>query len=82
MREGDQTDYVLEYTQAPKILGIRVTELAESGSDLFGSYIILLKLLDEFFEGTYRQRIERIHLKSKQTGQVTTLVWPKRQAMP
>ena len=95
LREGDQTDYVLEYTQVPKILGIRVTDLTESGSDLFGTYtkyplmpediacnIILVKLLDEFFEGTYRQRIERIHLKSKQTGEVTTMVWPTRQAMP
>ena len=35
-----------------------------------------VKLLDEFFEGTYRQRIERIHLKSEKTGEETTMVWP------
>ena len=85
----------MEYTRSPEILGIRITDLTEFGSDLFGTYtkyplmpesvachIILVKLLDEFFEGTYRQRIELIHLKSNQTGEVTTWSGPKRQAMP
>ena len=89
--EGTQNQYILEeFPGNPKVLWIRVSEPVESGPDLFATYytnyplmpediarhIILVKLLDEFFEGSYRQRIERIHLKSEKTGEETTMVWP------
>ena len=74
-----------------ELFKIYVSQLEEANGELFARYkradqsmstslatdLIVFKLLDEFFEGSYRSRIRLIRLTDERTGEVTTLTWPK-----
>lgn len=79
------------YQKHENLFKIHVSQLEEANGELFASYkradqsmstslatdLIVFKLLDEFFEGSYRSRIRLMHLTDERTGEVTTLTWPK-----
>ena len=91
LTEAGRTEYLLEGDDKSPLCEVRVTELKEVGSDLFVTYhrgdrqmdhalatdLIVFKLLDEFFEGSFRSRIQLIHLKDDRDGKAVTLTWPK-----
>ncbi len=92
--EGGSTEYVLECIEHPQLFAVRVPEIREMNGDLLVSYrrndpqmspslamnLIVVKLLDQFFEGAYRERVRRIHLKDIDTGKTAVLGWPSAPA--
>lgn len=94
LTEGDHTEYVLQHLDYPKLFQVIVTELVEDGSTLRLKYrrtdpemlvsvataLIVQKLLVEFFERTFNNRIQRIELTDHATKEVTATTWPRDRA--
>lgn len=89
--DGGNTEYVLQCIEHPQLFQVIVTQISEAGQTLHVKYrrndsamqipiatgLIVHKLLDEFFEGTYRDRIQRIELIDEQTAKVIVARWPQ-----
>lgn len=62
------------------LLFARYKRANESMRPSLATDLIVFKLLDEFFEGSYRSRIRLIHLTDEDTDEVAALTWPKAGA--